>query len=318
MDKKRLSDFKLKTVNVFNQLDIPITLYAATEKDEYRKPRVGMWKALLHDHGLTEDTLDLDGSIFIGDAAGRPADGSRKKDFSCTDRCAPTVPCKECTMLTLNRDFAANIGIPFQTPEEYFLDEEAKPYDRPFDPSKYVLPTATQSLDASPALFSKKHNLDIVIFVGSPGSGKSTFYQKHLAPRGYARVNQDILKTRDKCVKVASDHLKEGESVAIDNTNRDRATRKIWVDLARNFNVPIRCIWFTAVPALCQHNDAVRALNKGHNPEKRTMLPSNAFPIYNNAFEEPNVKEGLEDITKVDFIFEGTEDEKEVWRMYWI
>lgn len=34
---------------------------------------------------------------------------------------------------------------------------------------------------------------DLVIFCGSPGAGKSTFYWKHLQPLGYERVNQDKL-----------------------------------------------------------------------------------------------------------------------------
>lgn len=35
---------------------------------------------------------------------------------------------------------------------------------------------------------------EMIIFVGSPGSGKSTFWQNHL-PK-YARVNRDTLKTK--------------------------------------------------------------------------------------------------------------------------
>lgn len=46
-----------------------------------------------------------------------------------------------------------------------------------------------------PLPFSRKHPLELVIFCGSPGSGKSTFYWNHLRPLGYERVNQDILKT---------------------------------------------------------------------------------------------------------------------------
>ncbi|MBZ6374561.1 MAG: ATP-binding protein [Kocuria palustris] len=43
--------------------------------------------------------------------------------------------------------------------------------------------------------FTRKHPLELVIFCGSPGAGKSTFYWNHLEPLGYERVNQDILKT---------------------------------------------------------------------------------------------------------------------------
>jgi bifunctional polynucleotide phosphatase/kinase len=43
--------------------------------------------------------------------------------------------------------------------------------------------------------YTKRNDLDIVLFCGSPGAGKSTFYWKQLEPLGYARINQDILKT---------------------------------------------------------------------------------------------------------------------------
>lgn len=58
-----------------------------------------------------------------------------------------------------------------------------------------------------------------VLFVGSPGSGKSTFYMKHLKPLDYVRINQDTLKTRDKCFKVAEQTLSEGKSVVIGKQN---------------------------------------------------------------------------------------------------
>lgn len=44
--------------------------------------------------------------------------------------------------------------------------------------------------------FSEKKNpVDVVLFCGSPGAGKSSFFWRHLKPLGYERVNQDTLKT---------------------------------------------------------------------------------------------------------------------------
>lgn len=57
----------------------------------------------------------------------------------------------------------------------------------------------------------------MVIYCGSPACGKSTFYWKHLKHLLYERVNQDILKSRDRCIKVATEHLENGESVLIGN-----------------------------------------------------------------------------------------------------
>ena len=85
--KKRLITFKEKASAVLNQLDMPISIYAATEKDIYRKPRIGMWTELLDDYEVSSDDLDLEHSIFVGDAAGRHAEaGKTDKDFSCSDR----------------------------------------------------------------------------------------------------------------------------------------------------------------------------------------------------------------------------------------
>ena len=87
-DTKRLIDFKAKANVILDALDLPITLYAATAHDQYRKPRSGMWDALLQDNGLTRETVDLEGSLFVGDAGGRVAAGRINKDFSSSDRYA--------------------------------------------------------------------------------------------------------------------------------------------------------------------------------------------------------------------------------------
>ncbi|KAK5032033.1 DNA kinase/phosphatase Pnk1 [Exophiala sideris] len=87
-----------------------------------------------------------------------------------------------------------------------------------------------------------------------------------------------------------------------DNTNADIETRKYWINLAREYNVPIRCVRFTASSRLAEHNDAVRALNPNTmNPEKRIMLPGIAFRSFMQRLQEPSLKEGFEDIYKVDF-----------------
>lgn len=70
---------------------------------------------------------------------------------------------------------------------------------------------------APPLVFTKTNDVEMVIYCGSPACGKSTFYWKQLKPQGYERVNQDILKSRDRCIKVASEHLANGESVLIGN-----------------------------------------------------------------------------------------------------
>lgn len=295
--KSKLGSFKSKVSAVFNQLDIPISIYAATEKDIYRKPRTGMWSELLEDLDIhLPGDVDLENSLFVGDAGGRNASNGKPKDFSCSDR-----------------NFAENVGIRFHTPEEYFLGEAPREFTRSFEHSEYLTSSTTEVLEP----FAKKNKLDIVLFCGSPAAGKSTFYWQQLEPLGYARINQDLLKTRDKCIKVAGQYLDEGKSVAIDNTNADREVRSKWVELAAKHSVPIRCVLFTANPELCEHNDVVRALNNVMNPEKRMILPSMAFRGFMSRYKKPELNEGFQDITKVAFRFNGSEAERRIWARHW-
>ncbi|RKF53944.1 Bifunctional polynucleotide phosphatase/kinase [Erysiphe neolycopersici] len=174
--KSKLSLFKMKVSDVLGHLDIPITIYAATEKDLYRKPRTGIWLELLKDFDFNDSTgnLNLEESIFVGDAAGRQSSNKRPKDFSCSDR-----------------NFAENVGIKFATPEEYFLGEKQRPFLRNFEPSTYFQDTESQVTK----VFTRINKQDIILLCGSPGAGKSSWYWKNLEPLGYVRVNQDILKT---------------------------------------------------------------------------------------------------------------------------
>jgi len=302
-DQKRLADFKTKVTAVFNQLDFPISIYAATSRDQYRKPRTGMWNELLEDYDIENaESVDLENSVFVGDAGGREAVAGGVKDHSCVDR-----------------DFAANLGIPFHTPEEYFRHEDPRPFVRAFEPMAYMQERAEGSTTALNT-FTPPVTPEIVMFCGSPGSGKSSFYWKHLQPFGYGRVNQDILKTREKCVKAATALIIEGTSVAIDNTNADPETRAVWITLAQKLKVPIRCVLFTATPKLCEHNDTFRALNIGPetNRESRTILPHAAFSGFASRYREPKLSEGFVDIIKTNFQFEGSEEQRLLWSKYWI
>jgi bifunctional polynucleotide phosphatase/kinase len=104
-DMKGVSNLKTKAVAVFSQLDLPISIYAATERDKFRKPRTGMWAVLIEDFDLEiPDAVDLENSIFVGDAAGRiervKGGVKVKKDHSCGDRYVLSTSLETESMLT--------------------------------------------------------------------------------------------------------------------------------------------------------------------------------------------------------------------------
>jgi bifunctional polynucleotide phosphatase/kinase len=86
-DTLSLRNFKQCLASLLPQLDIPISVYAATGQDKYRKPRIGMWQELLEDYDLEKPgAVDLEGSVFVGDASGRPKTDTKLKDHSSSDR----------------------------------------------------------------------------------------------------------------------------------------------------------------------------------------------------------------------------------------
>ena len=70
--KPTKQEFKNKSEDIASKLDIPFLMLAATDRDLYRKPCIGMWNHLLHqENGSTE--VDTKHSFYVGDAAGREA-----------------------------------------------------------------------------------------------------------------------------------------------------------------------------------------------------------------------------------------------------
>lgn len=72
---------------------------------------------------------------------------------------------------------------------------------------------------------------EMVLLVGFPGCGKSTFCRRFFEPHGYIRINQDELKTKEKCIRAAAAAWAAGKSVVVDNTNPASATRRAFIDI---------------------------------------------------------------------------------------
>ncbi|KDQ60548.1 hypothetical protein JAAARDRAFT_55276 [Jaapia argillacea MUCL 33604] len=275
--------------------ETPFRLLAATAKDGYRKPMPGMWYELERIFEQDHVQIDKSASFFIGDAAGRT------NDFADTDR-----------------KWADNVGIPFLTPEEYFLGLPAVPYSlKGFEVSSLpqLSPTSTPII---PSPTPSKP--EIVIFVGYPCLGKSTFYKRYFQPSDYAHVNQDTLGTRNKCLKAVEEAVLAGRSCVVDNTNRDKKTRKHYIDLAKTLKASVRCFFWTGSIDLAWHNNLYRAYNlpPGLNEDipKRDLLPWLAFSSFRDNYDEPDLTEGFTEIKKVNWVFEGREEERKRWSMY--
>lgn len=57
-------------------------------------------------------------------------------------------------------------------------------------------------------------------------------------------------------------------------------------------------------------------LNYHSSQTKREVLPFNAFASFRASYEEPQSAEGFSEIKKVNWTFEGTEEERARWSMW--
>ncbi|KAG8878012.1 hypothetical protein FRB97_002858 [Tulasnella sp. 331] len=281
--------------------DIPFRLLAATEKDQYRKPMVNTWYEL--ERIFKEDGVEIDrqSSFYVGDAAGRSG------DHNISDRL-----------------FAMNLELPFHTPEEFFLNKPPKPFKmKGFNPSSMAIDPATPLFTpaTTPLIPLEPAHAEIVVFVGYPGVGKSTFYKKHFAPAGYTHVNQDTLKTKPKCVKAVKDSLAAGKSCVVeDNTNRDINVRQDYIDIAKELKVSIRAFHFDMPLELAWHINLYRAfcLSDAVKEDEavRELVPKIAYSGFNNAFQKPTTGEGFTEVKTINWIFDGSDEDRKRFNMY--
>ncbi|XP_072311603.1 bifunctional polynucleotide phosphatase/kinase [Eucyclogobius newberryi] len=281
--KLRPEVFKSKVEDVLATLKLPVQVLVASGPGVYRKPVMGMWTHLCEkaNEGVPVDKAQ---SFYVGDAAGRPenwAPGKKKKDFSCSDRL-----------------FALNLGLQFHTPEEYFLRWRSAPYSLPeFDPRK---------LDCNAALYDPptasliSDKTEVIVAVGYPASGKSTFFHSHVIPKGYVYVNRDTLGSWQSCVAACERALKEGRSVAVDNTNPDSESRKRYLDVAKAAEVPCRCFRFTASLEQAKHNNRFREMAPSET--KHAKVNDMIFHSYKKHFVEPALSEGFSEILQIHFV----------------
>jgi bifunctional polynucleotide phosphatase/kinase len=227
--------------------------------------------------------LVSDDSFYCGDAAGRLKgwDGNRttKKDFSCSDR-----------------KFAANIGVKFFTPEEFFLSQPAVTADKwewgGIDP-KQLIALATETAVAPMPEGSK----ELLIMVGCPASGKSTF-SKSAQFSQYMRICADEIGTKKKCITIADRALRNGKSVIIDSTNPAPVTRAEWIDVARECGVEsIRCVHVDTPRAIAEHMNAFREKVTG-----KKRIPALVYNIYYKKFVAPDISEGFSEVIRLPFM----------------
>lgn len=127
----------------------------------------------------------------------------------------------------------------------------------------------------------------IVIMMGIQGSGKSTFYMRHLRD-DFVRVNLDSLKTRHREGSLIDDCISSDLNYAVDNTNPTRADRERYIVPAKAAGYRVVGYFMESKIKDCIQRNALR--------EGEDRVPEMAIAATSNKLEIPSYDEGFDQL----------------------
>ena len=125
---------------------------------------------------------------------------------------------------------------------------------------------------------------EIVIMIGFPGSGKSSYIRENFDAADYHIVDGDKYKTPKTMVNQASLFVDQ-RSIVFDSTGYSVAKRAAFVQFAKHYGLPVRAIWIRTSLEESQAANELRGAAGG------THVPASAYQFYATAFEEPSEEE---------------------------
>jgi len=133
---------------------------------------------------------------------------------------------------------------------------------------------------------------ELLIFVGLPGSGKSTYYFSHFA-RTHVHVSKDLLPNvrnrESRQSAMIEDALASGKSVAVDNTNPSAAIRAPLIAMGKRHGVRIIAYYFD-----CSVKTAL--MRNQQREEGRGRVPKVAIFVTRKKLQPPALDEGFDEV----------------------
>jgi predicted kinase len=131
--------------------------------------------------------------------------------------------------------------------------------------------------------------MDLVILIGLPAAGKSSFHRERFAAT-HALVSKDLLPRRAPQAPEIERALSRGSPVVVDNTNPRLVDRQPMIALGRRFGARVIGYWFPPDVGECLKRNEARS-------EKR--VPKMAIFIAAKRMQQPSLAEGFDELYEV-------------------
>jgi predicted kinase len=143
--------------------------------------------------------------------------------------------------------------------------------------------------------------MEVVLFIGLQGAGKSTFYQTHFAAT-HVLVSKDRFRNnrrpQRRQMHLIDEALRARHSVVVDNTNPAVADRAPIIALARAQEAKVIGVYFDAPLAACLERNAGRS--------GKARVPDAALHRTAKRMQPPTVAEGFDQLQRVTLAPDGT------------
>jgi predicted kinase len=140
-------------------------------------------------------------------------------------------------------------------------------------------------------------NLWLILFVGLPGSGKSSFYRSNFAD-SHEHISKDLMpnvSNRDRRQQQAIEQaLSSGKSVVVDNTSPRPEDRAPLIALGHRFQAQVIGYYFDCPVKEC--------VARNHQRQDKARVPDVAIYVAAKRMKKPEYAEGFDEIYSVQLI----------------
>jgi predicted kinase len=137
-------------------------------------------------------------------------------------------------------------------------------------------------------------NNELIVFVGLPASGKTTYYREHFATT-HLHVSKDLMpqagRRGDRQEREIGEALAAGRDVVVDNTNPSAAVRAPLIAVGRRHGARIIAYYFEATVKDC--------LTRNRQREGKARVPDVAIFVTSKKLAPPTVAEGFDEVRVV-------------------